>query len=1277
MKKKIIASFVLVFAGFIATADVTISVSARTVDKSGGAASITVSGTGDWTAVSDASWIVVRSGSSGNGAGTVLFVVSANNTADTRIGHININDNVYTVTQYGHSATISPESVTTDRNGSSGTISIVADAGISWTATPNVDWITVSPDYGTSVGTITYQVAPYPGVVSRSGTLTVAGQTFTVVQTGVDVSLSPEVIKMGSTVDIIQVTVTALAGTSWNVTANDPWISVIDKDHGYGDYVLTLAVNDNPSFMRRTGTVTVGTATLTIVQEGDANAELVITPEHADASPSGAYGNVAVYATPDAPWTAESLTSWLTISEGASGAGNGNIKYVASPNPTLEEREGTIMIMPPVVTPSLDLMKGLVCWIPTQYNIEGNGTRQVTKSFNTKFDGSFYSYLKGEDLEIQESNDMAVSFRFRLDDVETVNRLFALTDVNIGDMYLYITSDGEILFTGVHCTIRGYYPFEANTEYVVVINQSDSDIARLDIGTVGGEMTKIGEATSEMIFNVCAGYARGLSNVKFGYSKLPTEGNLQGGYINNFMLWNRGLTDEEIASLVNLPTTQLEASQPGMPDGVKFNLFPLGGNVIGANEKNDAIKQYGVVATNWTESADRYGIKYRGMANTGTGKIVFDDFGSLFEASYVVNKGNALGHTSGTYSYKKNDYYYYPYPITFTSNENASYCCWIYLDRLPDTAYVTVYSKTITSGRATDCSGKVVNSYYNDNQSLRLLVSSEGCFVVEQNGIAKVFEEVIVPVHQWVFISLVGKDKKSIAIYLDGGEVGNVSSSMSFGWLPPTDAREHRYYSSGSGSDSGSIVPTIIQMTVGGWDGAIDEMVFYNEALSASQIKAIYEAGKPHIVYHTVSQGIQEAKLSETNKVIAAEGGNYWVQLTLAQRVNWEAVENCDWLHVTSDTEGAGSATIAWTADSNPTVTNRWGSMTIGGITYVVEQEGLAAAVMCDQTFFDDVQSDWGSISVYTEGGGQWTAVSNDDWIHIMPGDEEGNGAGDCWFIIDDYALTTQSRTGSITIAGKTVYITQSGYKLSIEPMVADVGSNAGAGEIGVAASIDQVWDVICDCDWIQIISGRTGIGNGTVQYTFTDNTTGETRTGRIIIGGQEYMLTQKTTLPVVATVMGGGTVSGTGDWAQGSKATLIATPATGYVFSHWSGDAVGVTNQVAIIVDTAKNITATFIPESAAEQLAAAKAAQGGFYTRDQIHALEVGNLVLDVDAASGTARVGVQLMETSDLSNPNGWRPVGMTTGNLDVGSDGTVGLNVPATGNAKFFKVVVPQK
>ena len=94
------------------------------------------------------------------------------------------------------------------------------------------------------------------------------------------------------------------------------------------------------------------------------------------------------------------------------------------------------------------------------------------------------------------------------------------------------------------------------------------------------------------------------------------------------------------------------------------------------------------------------------------------------------------------------------------------------------------------------------------------------------------------------------------------------------------------------------------------------------------------------------------------------------------------------------------------------------------------------------------------------------------------------------------------------------------------------------------------------------------------------------------------------------------------------------------------------------------------------AQQIAKDRGVQGeGLYTRDQIHALEMGNLVLDVDSASGTARVGVRLMESSDLSDPNGWTPVGLSQGNIDIGADGTVGLNVEAKGNAKFFKVVVP--
>src|ERR1043166_1963740 len=51
-----------------------------------------------WSASSDASWIAVSSGQSGNANGTVTLDVAANSGAD-RVGHINVAGQIYTVSQ--------------------------------------------------------------------------------------------------------------------------------------------------------------------------------------------------------------------------------------------------------------------------------------------------------------------------------------------------------------------------------------------------------------------------------------------------------------------------------------------------------------------------------------------------------------------------------------------------------------------------------------------------------------------------------------------------------------------------------------------------------------------------------------------------------------------------------------------------------------------------------------------------------------------------------------------------------------------------------------------------------------------------------------------------------------------------------------------------------------------------------------------------------------------------------------------------------------------------
>lgn len=1258
MKKKLMTIVAVMFAAIYALAGVTITTSAKTFQKAGGAASVVVQGDGDWTATSDSSWIVIKSGASGNGAGSCVYVVNANTSADTRIGHINIGGNAYTITQYGYDATISPTSATVTRTGGNGSFSVTADAGISWSARANDSWITVSPASGTSVGTVNYTVAAYDGVVSRVGSITVGGQTFTITQTGVDVSISPESVMKAEGADIIAVTVRALATTQWTVTPNDSWISIIDKETGYGDYVLTLAVNANPSFERRTGTVSIGTATLTISQEGTASASLSIDPENATAAASGAYGNIAVYATPDAFWTAQSLAPWLTISEGTTGSGNGNIKYVASANPTLSERTGQIVVTPPHKVIEPDLYRGLLFWIKEKNNIEGNESRSSTYPLSQTFDGSFYNTLQGTSL----SSPLTFCFSFKLSDVNRINRLIKLNNSIFLDEECRIgIGHGNVDGMGTApCTIK------ANTWYTMVIEEGRKTYY---LGKTGEELTEFTLPHSTTI-------PTSMGSIKLGYCDRPSAGNLTGGQFANIRCWNRYLTDTECRLVdVNKNVAMSADDVPlGAPSGSKWDYFPLDGNAYRTQHTNMTALVKNTTVTNWTASTDRYNAEQGAITSTGSGKVTISSFESLFSGSYTVNNGNTLSGLRGCFSYSRSytsSTQYYPYPIKTNSGSelDATYSVWVYVEQMPTSGSVKMFVRSLAKN--TDYHGETVEPQ-TSNKTLSLSLSSSGKLVLEGSGLTSTTFSNAVSANEWHMITVVGKANASVQVFLDGVEIGNVASSMVLGYLPPKIDR--RCYDTYDGKIIGSIESCPATFTLGGWNGAADGLTFFHSALTSAQVRELYERQRPQKVVHTVTQGVQTPQLNKSQVTAPAEGCTESVALTLAQSVQWTAKSNSGWIQITSDTAGAGSANVSFTIGANPAVTSRTGSITVAGKTVTVVQEGLRASVECEDTSFG-VESDSGTIWVETEGGGTWTASADVDWIHLF--DESGTGTTPVMFVVDDYTTTTASRSGTVTIAGHKVVITQQGYELSIDPAVAEVGSNAGAGQFGVSAPIDAVWEAIADCDWITIIGARTGIGDGVIQYTIADNTTGETRTGRIVIAGKTYTITQKTTLPVTTKTVGNGTIVGEGNYNQGTSVTLTATPAAGYVFSHWSGDTVGVTNSVSISVDAPKEITATFIPEAAAEQLAAAKAAQGGFYTRDQIHALEVGNLVFDVDTASGTARVGVKLMETSDLSDQNSWRPVGMATGDLDVGSDGTVGLNVRATGNTKFFKVVVPEK
>lgn len=80
---------------------------------------------------------------------------------------------------------ISPINNTVGAGGGSGSVGVTTQSGCSWTAASNAPWISVtSGGSGSGSGTVNYSVAAYTGTSPRSGTITIAGQTFTVTQNG-------------------------------------------------------------------------------------------------------------------------------------------------------------------------------------------------------------------------------------------------------------------------------------------------------------------------------------------------------------------------------------------------------------------------------------------------------------------------------------------------------------------------------------------------------------------------------------------------------------------------------------------------------------------------------------------------------------------------------------------------------------------------------------------------------------------------------------------------------------------------------------------------------------------------------------------------------------------------------------------------------------------------------------------------------------------------------------------------------------------------------------
>jgi hypothetical protein len=153
------------------------------------------------------------------------------------------------------------------------------------------------------------------------------------------------------------------------------------------------------------------------------------------------------------------------------------------------------------------------------------------------------------------------------------------------------------------------------------------------------------------------------------------------------------------------------------------------------------------------------------------------------------------------------------------------------------------------------------------------------------------------------------------------------------------------------------------------------------------------------------------------------------------------------------------------------------------------------------------------TVAVTTDAQCAWTAAADAAWIAVTSG-ATGTGPGNVSYQVGPNAAAS-ARSGTVTVAGRAHAVTQQGrpatacsYRLS--PGSADYGKDGGDGAFAVVADAGCAWTATGHEAWLEVTSGASGTGNGTVEYRVSKHSDTAERTGSIAVADQTFTVRQQ-----------------------------------------------------------------------------------------------------------------------------------------------------------------------
>ena len=163
---------------------------------------------------------------------------------------------------------------------------------------------------------------------------------------------------------------------------------------------------------------------------------------------------------------------------------------------------------------------------------------------------------------------------------------------------------------------------------------------------------------------------------------------------------------------------------------------------------------------------------------------------------------------------------------------------------------------------------------------------------------------------------------------------------------------------------------------------------------------------------------------------------------------------------------------------------------------------------------------------------------------------------------LQDVSFTVTNGSATSTLIQQYTVTTSS------NPTAGGIVTQSGTGTYNSGSSVTVTATANSGYSFVNWTEGSTVVSTS-AGYNFTISA------NRTLVANfvQQYTVTTSSNPTAGGTV----TQSGTGTYNSGSSVTVTATPATGYTFTGWGGDATGSTNPLIVTMNSNKNIIANF----------------------------------------------------------------------------------------------------